>query len=248
MTFPVDFHVLGHPIPAHFIFESLGYFVGFRVYRHLRANGRDPLTDGMRWSIVAAAAIGGALGSKLLVWLQHAPTLLTTAPTLERWMAGKTIVGGLLGGTAAVEWMKWRAQESRRTGDLFVMPLCVGIAIGRIGCFLAGLTDATHGGPTSLPWGVDLGDGILRHPVQLYEIMALASIATWARVWQRSSRFREGELYRGFLFGYLAFRLAADALKPDDHVYVGLSAIQWACIAGMACYAPDVWRMARARE
>ena len=41
----------------------------------------------------------------------------------------------------------------RSTGDLFVVPLCVGTAIGRIGCFLSGLEDRTYGTPTSLPWG-----------------------------------------------------------------------------------------------
>ncbi len=48
--------------------------------------------------------------------------------------------------------MKRIAGIRSRTGDLFAVPLCVGIAIGRIGCFLAGLADDTYGKPTSLPW------------------------------------------------------------------------------------------------
>ncbi len=52
-----------------------------------------------------------------------------------------------------------------------------GLAVGRIGCHLAGLTDGTHGDPSSLPWAVDFGDGIPRHPVNLYEVIFLGSLA-----------------------------------------------------------------------
>ena len=55
------------------------------------------------------------------------------------------------------------------TGDLLALPLVLGIAIGRIGCFLSGLEDQSYGVATALPWGVDFGDGVARHPTQLYE-------------------------------------------------------------------------------
>jgi len=38
--------------------------------------------------------------------------------------------------------------------------LAIGVAIGRIGCYLAGLDDFTYGTPTALPWGHDFGDGV----------------------------------------------------------------------------------------
>jgi prolipoprotein diacylglyceryltransferase len=55
--------------------------------------------------------------------------------------------------------------------------LAVGIAVGRLGCYFAGLDDFTYGTPTALPWGHDFGDGILRHPVQLYESAAMVAFA-----------------------------------------------------------------------
>ena len=70
------------------------------------------------------------------------------------------MVGALLGGTVAVEWIKRRLGVTQRTGDLFAIPMCVAIAIGRLGCFFSGLGDHTFGSPTNLPWGVDFGDGI----------------------------------------------------------------------------------------
>jgi prolipoprotein diacylglyceryltransferase len=57
------------------------------------------------------------------------------------------------------------------------LPLAIGIAVGRLGCFFAGLDDFTYGTPTTLPWGHDFGDGIARHPVQLYESAAMAAFA-----------------------------------------------------------------------
>ena len=62
------------------------------------------------------------------------------------------------------------------TGDLYAIPLALGIAIGRIGCFLTGLSDNTYGVPSNLPWAVDFGDGIPRHPTQLYEILFLLAL------------------------------------------------------------------------
>jgi prolipoprotein diacylglyceryltransferase len=64
-----------------------------------------------------------------------------------------------------------------RTGARFALPLAVGAAIGRLGCYFAGLDDFTYGTSTTLPWGHDFGDGVARHPVQLYESAAMAGFA-----------------------------------------------------------------------
>src|SRR5207253_2512113 len=129
----------------------------------------DAIAEADRWSVVAAAAVGAALGGKLLYWASD-PGL-----TASHWqdpiylIGGKSIVGALVGGLIAVELLKRSIGLTRSTGDLFAVPVAVGIGIGRIGCFLTGLDDHTHGLPTSLPWAVDFGDGVPRHPAQLYE-------------------------------------------------------------------------------
>ena len=76
-----------------------------------------------------------------------------------------------------------------RTGARFALPFAVGVAVGRIGCFLSGIDDFTHGTPTSLPWGHDFGDGIPRHPVQLYESAAMAAFAA-VYLWRVLNRDR----------------------------------------------------------
>lgn len=219
----------------HPVFETLAYVAGYAVFRGLRARRGDLLAEPQRWTVIAAAAVGALAGSRVLGLAEQWPTVLA-ALRAHRLLAvilapgGKTIVGGLLGGWLAVEAAKRISGIRSRTGDLFALPLCVGIAVGRIGCFLAGLADDTYGKPTSLPWAVDFGDGIGRHPTQIYEILFLALLA-W--VVTRPAQWREGARFRIFLAAYLAWRLAIDFLKPQPLVD-GMNVIQWACAAGLA--------------
>jgi prolipoprotein diacylglyceryltransferase len=87
-----------------------------------------------------------------------------------------------------------------------------------------------------MPWGVDFGDGIARHPTQLYEVAALLAIA---RIITRQSRrpHASGDLFKLFMVSYLGFRLMVDALKPGVSIAFGLTAIQWACVGALAYYA-----------
>jgi len=161
-------------------------------------------------------------------------------------MSGKTIVGGLIGGLFAVEWVKRRMGESSSTGDLFAAPIALGLAIGRIGCFLGGLPDETYGTPTSLPWGVDFGDGIPRHPTQLYEsIFAFALFLLLLRMMKRPHR--NGDIFKLFMVMYMGWRLAIDFWKPEIRI-AGFSSIQWACLAMLAYYRGEVWRWIRERR
>jgi len=191
---------------------------------------------------IAGAAVGAAIGSKLVAWAERPGETWAHATELAWLLGGKSIVGGLLGGLAGVEIAKKMAGETRSTGDLFVLPLCLGIAIGRIGCFLAGLADETFGLTTSLPWGVDFGDGARRHPTQIYEILVLGLIAWWAAARQRAMP-RSGDLFRGFMLLYLAFRLAIETIKPGPRAYLGLTGVQVACVLGLLYYVRDVRRV-----
>jgi len=115
--------------------------------------------------------------------------------TLNLWLSGaagiaRSVEGALAGGIVAIEFYKSCNGISLRTGARFALPIAIGIAVGRIGCFLAGLDDFTFGTPTASPWGHDFGDGIMRHPVQLYESAAMGAFALfYVAAVVRSSRF-----------------------------------------------------------
>ena len=150
-------------------------------------------------------------------------------------------MGGLLGGVVAVEGVKRWLGVTTRTGDLFAVPLTLGIAIGRVGCFLAGLPDGTSGNPTAVWAGVNFGDGVPRHPTQLYEIGFLLALG-WVLLRVARGAPQAGDVFRVFMIGYLGFRLVVDAIKPAPVEGFGLSAIQWASLAGLLCYLPDMRR------
>ncbi|MEO6758792.1 MAG: prolipoprotein diacylglyceryl transferase family protein, partial [Saprospiraceae bacterium] len=175
MTYPVVFQLGPLHIHAHLVFELLAYSLGYQYYRWLRRRKNDPITEEHRLIIFIGAAFGAFWGSHLLGIIERPDDLKTT--WFLYFLANKTIVGGLLGGLAGVEITKKFLGVTRSSGDLMTFPLMLGLAIGRLGCHLHGLADSTFGLPTTLPWGVDFGDGIPRHPVNGYEILFLAALA-----------------------------------------------------------------------
>jgi prolipoprotein diacylglyceryltransferase len=247
MSFPVYLHFGSLRIHPHLFFETLAYVVAFRVYLLLRRRKGDKVADADRWWVIAAAAVGAVVGSKLLYWLEDPAATIRHLSHPQFLLGGKTIVGALIAALFSVEAMKGYLGISRRTGDLFALPLCIGIAIGRVGCFLTGPEDHTTGVATSLSWGVNFGDGVARHPTQLYEIAFVLLLAMLIAFVSRRPH-RQGDLFKVFMIGYFTFRLCVDFLKPDVRVLAGLSSIQWACVLMLLYYAPDVLRWIRKGE
>lgn len=235
MDFPVYIYLGPVSIHPHLFFETLAYFAGFRVYLHTRNKERIPLDKAM-WVVIGAIA-GAALGSKLLYWLENPVETLKNVTNLNYLMAGKTIVGGLLGGLIGVETAKKLIGWKRSTGDDFVLPLIIGMSIGRIGCFFTGLSDHTHGTPTTWVTGVDFGDGVPRHPTQIYEIVYLWLIGFFVLyIRKKKTSPWEGFLFQFFMVSYLLFRFFIDFIKPTPHPYFGLNNIQLAAFVGLMYY------------
>jgi len=131
---------------AHIVLEAAAYAIGARVYwANARKTPRpDSLVD--RWVLLACVLFGAALGSKLLHVIEHIGYFMHGASRYE-FLGGKSILGGLVGGTLGAEagkrWVGWHAS----TGDAWVPALAVGLIIGRIGCQFSGLWDGTFGSP-----------------------------------------------------------------------------------------------------
>lgn len=244
MEFPLTLRVGQLELSAHGFFELASYVVGFVMLSRVRQRDGDVVKHEERSALNVAAILGGALGSKLVQWLSDPAWLWAHATELAAWMSGKSLVGGLLGGTLAVEWLKAKQGIAERTGDALVVPLIVSIAIGRIGCFFAGLDDHTYGVATDLPWGVNFGDGVARHPTQLYEVGFLLVLGIALARGQSGLR-QAGARFDAFLIAYLTFRVVLDFWKPylrwpglGTNLSIGLAATQWAALWGV------IWRCA----
>src|SRR5437868_1437341 len=202
----------------HALFDGLAWLTTALVTVALR-HWRAPLfVSPGRPSIgyLMAIAIGGGLGAYLLgslsVWLMGQASL------------SRSIEGALAGAILGVELYKWRTGLRGRTAALFALPLALGIGVGRIGCYLSGLDDLTYGTPTDLPWGHDFGDGVLRHPVQLYETGAMAVFAAlYLLALARRQRFVLNQGFALFVLFYAVQRFGLEFLKPYPPVLVGLT-------------------------
>jgi prolipoprotein diacylglyceryltransferase len=220
----------GVPIHPHLLFELLAWLGGILVLAGSRRDSTDPW---IRIQLATAAVVGGAVGAKVLFWLIDPGSWWPSTAEPTAWIGGKTVVGGLLGAQAAVELTKRALRVDRSTGDAYVLPLTVGMILGRCGCFFSGTTDGTHGG--RVPWGMDLGDGVPRHPTALYEIVALVLLFAATRLW--GDRGLPGDRFALWMAGYLMFRLMIEPLKGQPvWIGVGLSSIQIACVLGLLAY------------
>jgi phosphatidylglycerol:prolipoprotein diacylglycerol transferase len=75
MTFPVTFHVFGAAIPAHPVFELLGYTAGFQCYRIMRRreNAAEKLSPEVTVWLLGAAVMGAAQPTPVAQSAQSAP-------------------------------------------------------------------------------------------------------------------------------------------------------------------------------
>jgi len=216
---------------VHTAFDFAAWFcawlMGTAVGRRIQFNSpvRGPDTAPGYFIALSLGAIGGAI--------LFGSANMTIAGLLR---LGHSIAGAIAGGIVGVEFYKWFKGIRGSTGARFVAPLAVGIAVGRWGCFFAGLPDFTYGIPTTLPWGVDFGDGIPRHPVQIYESLAMLIFLTiylHAIAHGRAFFLRQGF----YLFvGYYALqRFLWEFLKPYPAVVGPFNLFHILC-AVMLCY------------
>jgi phosphatidylglycerol---prolipoprotein diacylglyceryl transferase len=241
MTYPFTLNIGSAHIHLHVFFEIVAYTLGFQYYLRLRKKTVDLISDDHRLWIFIGAALGGFLGSHILGIFEKPipPQYFNEKNALNAvlyFMGNKTVLGGYLGGLFGVEWTKKRLGVTSSSGDLMAFPLILSLIIGRIGCHLEGLGDGTFGNPTNLTLGIDFGDGIPRHPTNLYEIAFL--IILWLSILyiEKKHTFPNGTRFKIFLISYLIFRFFIEFLKPAYFHPMGLSSIQMAALGGLFYY------------
>ena len=182
------------------------------------------LSQRQRLGVALGAFCGAMIGAKLPFVLADWDGLVSGRAWFE---SGKTIVFGLVGGYFGVELAKALLAIRVKTGDSFAVPVSAAVAVGRLGCFVAG---CCYGTVTTVPWAVDFGDGLRRHPTQLYEF-AFHGVAACVLAWLQARRLLRGQLIKLYIIAYLTYRLLSEFLRPEPVLGLGLTGYQWACLA-----------------
>lgn len=217
----------------HTIFDALASVLAFAsmilVYRWRLQKAYDAPTPVFRTGYLVALTVGAVVGGYSLGTLNLA---LSGVPEF-----GRSIVGALSGAIVSVEIFKRFLKYSGSTGLIFVAGFCATVIVGRIGCFLTGVEDHTHGTTTDVPWAHDFGDGLLRHPVQMYESLSMAVFLMLAMIAlaYRAPLFMKNGFYMMVGF-YAAQRFVWEFFKPYGTVLGPLNLFHLLCL-GLVAYA-----------
>ncbi|MGZ4429265.1 MAG: prolipoprotein diacylglyceryl transferase [Nocardioidaceae bacterium] len=215
------------PVPTHPLFVGLGVLAAAVVFVvEARRRGQ---TDEKVVYVVVGALLGGAVFMRLGTWLQHLD-LRQNASLAEQWLYGnRSILGGLFGAWLGVHVTKRLVDYRARTGDLFAPAVALGMAVGRIGCFLTELP----GTPTGSSYGIRLDAaaaarlhapaGVPLHPSFLYEVAFHAAAFAVLWFWLRHRLDAPGETLTLYLAAYGLFRFFVEFVRGNQVVWEGLT-------------------------
>jgi phosphatidylglycerol:prolipoprotein diacylglycerol transferase len=214
------------------LFVALGVVFGTMTaasFAKRRGLSKETVWDSALWLVV-----GGVLGARLFHVFVYNPDYYVWHP-LEIpavWEGGLSMMGGLLGAALSGAWfIKRRKLEWHQYLTTWSFGLPVGIAIGRIGCFLI----HDHPGTlTSFVLGVKYPEGVVRHDLGLYESLYgfFLAVIFFFLEWKRPGKTP----YSAVLFlTYGLFRLGADFLRVSgtlnaDVRYAGLTPSQYIAV------------------
>jgi len=210
-------------IPTYSIFIALSLAAAVIMYVYNSRNSESLRSD-EAIKIVIAAFVGGIIGAKLPVVLLN---LTQGWNGIETILAGRTIVGGMIGGLLSVILVKRHFKIKKRYGNVLAPSVALAMAIGRIGCFLSG---CCYGIPTNTALGCDFGDGLLRYPTQLFEMtFCLISFVILQLTFRK---MKPGQALTLYFLGYFIFRVCIEFIRVNP-MYMNLTVYQWISLAGI---------------
>jgi phosphatidylglycerol---prolipoprotein diacylglyceryl transferase len=180
--------------------------------------------SGDEWSSILSWAIVGVIaGGRLGYVLFYEPAYFAARPldVFAVWRGGMSSHGGFIGVILALLWaLRDRKSEFWRIADVVVIPVALGLALGRVGNFI---NQELYGRITNVAWCVDVpGVEGCRHPSQLYAVakdLFIAGACFWYLV--RVSPVRPGRTAALFLMLYGVLRFIVEFFREPDHSLVG---------------------------
>jgi len=219
--------------PLEIRWYGLMYVLAFLVvYYYVRGAIRQDkldITEKQLDNLLGLMVLCMIAGARLFYAIFYNPGYFLAQPwkLFFIWEGGLSFHGGLLGVFGAAFWYARKHDLSIfRLADLFVVPIALGNAFGRIGNFING---ELYGIATTLPWGVVFpGTDAARHPTQLYE--ALSYFLVFVILFSlRNKTSKNGTIFGLFLILYAIFRFSIEFIK-DLPLYGPLTMGQWLTI------------------
>lgn len=202
------------------------------------AVGGDPddISKLAMWAVPA-----GLIGSRIYHVLTDWRFDEGFAEPFKIWEGGLGIPGGIAGGVLMALWVIRREGWDRPSLlDAAVPALPLAQAIGRIGNWF---NQELFGGPTDLPWAVEIDpehrparyvDAETFHPTFLYEALWNLALVVFLIWLGRTKRLRTGALLAVYVVGYLVARLWLETVRVDPATEIGGVRINiWMSIIGI---------------
>ena len=249
----VGIKVFGYGLMLFFAFLGAMHFAA----RRARREGLDPE---IVYDLALWVFLGGILGARLFyVWEYWGTQIRTFWEIFEIWKGGIVLYGSIFGGTLAFFLYRLlRPFPLRPMLDVVAPALALGIAIGRLGCFLNGccwgdtctLPWAVTFPHHSPPWNAELERGLIApdaphslplHPTQLYSTVDGLILFTLLNAYYPLRR-RDGEVMGLMMLCYPITRFLVEHLRNDEGVfYAGMTVSQAISVgifaAGLAYWA-----------
>jgi phosphatidylglycerol:prolipoprotein diacylglycerol transferase len=208
----------------------------------------------------------GLVGARLFYVLEYHEQFFGAGTSLgESLTRIVNIAGGglvVFGSLPTAALAAWRFAARRglplaKIADCVVPGMLLGLAIGRVGCFLNG---CCFGGPCDLPWAVRFPEGtapaamypaaaggsVPLHPAQLYAAIDAAILAAIAVAYTPLAR-RDGEVFALVLTLHPISRILLEIIRVDESPALGtpLSISQLMSLALLALAAALWWWIGR---
>jgi phosphatidylglycerol---prolipoprotein diacylglyceryl transferase len=207
---------------------------------------REKLDPEVVYDLALWVFLGGLIGARLFYVIQYwGDKVHTIAEIFKIWEGGIVLYGSIMGGTAAFFiYRALRPFPLRPFLDVVAPSLALGIALGRLGCFLNGCCygDLCDNLPWTVsfprhspPWSDQVADGlILRnaawslpvHPTQIYSVIdGLVLLLLLSAYYPL--RKRDGEVMALLMVTYPITRFLIEYLRNDEGVFfAGLTVSQ----------------------
>ncbi len=127
---------------------------------------------------------------------------------------GMSYFGGLVGALiAGFIFARRNKLDFFSLADLVAPVIPLGYFFGRVGNFLNG---ELFGRITTMPWGMNFGDGVLRHPSQLYEAAGEGILLFFILNYLKKRSFFSGHLLLFYIFFYSIIRFILEFFRQPD--------------------------------